>query len=193
MSNATDDPAREKQHLEQLMRKRIDGLVVTARRADKRPPIGPLPGIPIVYVYSQADDPNAVSLIPGVGSISQTFGILVGLTFVIGIVVIGFFFLILTVQKLKSFTLLRALGASPRRLAGVVVQQITVVVLVASAIAVVLTLLAVRGLNSGIPVSLAPGLVIGVIASVLIFSLLAGLLSIRRVTTIDPFTAAGAR
>lgn len=64
MSNATDDPAREKQHLEQLMRKRIDGLVVTARRADKRPPIGPLPGIPIVYVYSQADDPNAVSLIP---------------------------------------------------------------------------------------------------------------------------------
>jgi len=64
MSNATDDPAREKQHLEQLMRKRIDGLVVTARRADKRPPIGPLPGIPIVYVYSQADDPNAVCLIP---------------------------------------------------------------------------------------------------------------------------------
>ncbi|MEI2641755.1 MAG: ABC transporter permease [Candidatus Nanopelagicales bacterium] len=114
--------------------------------------------VPGVTAYEKAE---AVSLIPGVGSISQTFGILVGLTFVIGIVVIGFFFLILTVQKLKSFTLLRALGASPRRLAGVVVQQITVVVLVASAIAVVLTLLAVRGLNSGIPVSLAPGLVIG--------------------------------
>lgn len=146
--------------------------------------------VPGVTAYEKAE---AVSLIPGVGSISQTFGILVGLTFVIGIVVIGFFFLILTVQKLKSFTLLRALGASPRRLAGVVVQQITVVVLVASAIAVVLTLLAVRGLNSGIPVSLAPGLVIAVIASVLVFSLLAGLLSIRRVTTIDPFTAAGAR
>lgn len=143
-----------------------------------------------VTAYEKSD---AVSLIPGVGSISQTFGILVGLTFVIGIVVIGFFFLILTVQKLKSFTLLRALGASPGRLAGVVVQQITVVVLIASAVAVVLTLLAVRGLNSGIPVSLAPGLVLGVVLSVLVFSLLAGLLSIRRVTKIDPFTAAGAR
>lgn len=64
MSNATDDPARERQHLEQLMRKRIDGLVVTARRADKRPAIDSLPGIPIVYVYSQADDPDAVCLIP---------------------------------------------------------------------------------------------------------------------------------
>ncbi len=64
MCNATDDPAREKQHLEQLMRKRIDGLVVTARRADKRAPIGPLPGVPIVYVYSQADDPDALCLIP---------------------------------------------------------------------------------------------------------------------------------
>jgi LacI family transcriptional regulator len=65
MCNATDDPARERQHLEQLMRKRIDGLIVTARRADKRPPVGPVPaGLPVVYVYSQADDPNALCLVP---------------------------------------------------------------------------------------------------------------------------------
>lgn len=35
---------------------------------------------------------TAVSKIPGVASVSQTFGILVGLTFIISIVVIGFFF-----------------------------------------------------------------------------------------------------
>ena len=65
MCNATDDPAREQQHLDQLLGKRIDGLVVTARRADKRPPIGPLPNnIPIVYVFSQVDDHNALSLLP---------------------------------------------------------------------------------------------------------------------------------
>ncbi len=64
MCNATDDPEREKQHLQQLLRKRIDGLVVTARRADRRPAIGPLPGIPVVYVYSQVDDDDAVCLIP---------------------------------------------------------------------------------------------------------------------------------
>ncbi len=65
MCNATDDPERERQHLDQLLGKRIDGLVVTARRADKRPPIGPLPrGLPVVYVYSQTDDPHSLCLLP---------------------------------------------------------------------------------------------------------------------------------
>ena len=65
MCNATDDPDRERQHLDQLLGKRIDGLVVTARRADMREPVGPLPdGLPVLYVYSQADDPNALSLVP---------------------------------------------------------------------------------------------------------------------------------
>jgi putative ABC transport system permease protein len=140
--------------------------------------------------YTRSD---AVAKIPGVESVSQTFGILVGLTFVIGIVVIGFFFLILTVQKLKAFTLLRAIGASTPRLALTVSIQIALVVLAASALAVALTLLAVRGLDTGIPVSLSPGLVIGTVVSVLVFSLLAGLLSVRRIARIDPFSAAGAR
>ncbi|MDW6024057.1 LacI family DNA-binding transcriptional regulator [Mesorhizobium sp. BAC0120] len=65
MCNATDDPALEAQHVESLLGKRVDGLVVTARRADKRPPIGPLAhGLPIVYVFSHADDPDALSLLP---------------------------------------------------------------------------------------------------------------------------------
>jgi LacI family transcriptional regulator len=65
MCNATDDPEREKQHLDQLLGKRIDGLVVTARRSDKRAPIGPFAhGLPVVYVFSQADDPDSLSLVP---------------------------------------------------------------------------------------------------------------------------------
>ena len=136
---------------------------------------------------------DAVAKIPGIDSISQSFGILVGLTFIIGIVVIGFFFLILTVQKLKAFTLLRAIGASTRSLAVTVALQITLVVLLASAIAVGLTLLAVQGLNTGIPVSLDPAGIIGTVLAVLVFSLLAGLLSIRRIARLDPATATGSR
>lgn len=65
MCNATDDPTRERQHLDQLLGKRVDGLVVTARRADKRPPIGPFAhGLPVIYVFSQANDPDALSLLP---------------------------------------------------------------------------------------------------------------------------------
>ena len=65
MCNATDDPARERQHIDQLLGKRVDGIVVTARRADRRPAIGIPPGlVPVVYVFSQADDPKAACLLP---------------------------------------------------------------------------------------------------------------------------------
>ena len=65
MCNATDDPAREKQHLDQLLGKRIDGLLVTARRMDMRPAIA-VPGksMPVIYVFSQTDDPDALCLLP---------------------------------------------------------------------------------------------------------------------------------
>ena len=136
---------------------------------------------------------SAVAKIPGVSSVSQTFGILVGLTFIISIVVIGFFFLILTVQKMRVFTLLRATGASSGRLARSVIVQITAVVALSSAIAVLLVWGALKGASTGIPVSLSPTLVIGTVLAVWLFSLAAGLLSIRRIRSIDPATAAGAR
>jgi LacI family transcriptional regulator len=65
MCNATDDPARERRHIDQLLRKRVDGLVVTARRADLRAPIEPAArGLPVVYVFSRVVNPDALCLIP---------------------------------------------------------------------------------------------------------------------------------
>ncbi|MFZ1962827.1 MAG: LacI family DNA-binding transcriptional regulator [Roseiarcus sp.] len=65
MCNATDDPARERRHIDQLLGKRVDGLVVTARRADRREPIEPaVHGLPVVYVFSRVEDPDALCLLP---------------------------------------------------------------------------------------------------------------------------------
>jgi len=65
MCNATDDPEREARHVESLLSKRVDGIVVTARRADRRSELRlPVPGIPVLYVFSQSDDPDACCLIP---------------------------------------------------------------------------------------------------------------------------------
>ena len=65
MCNATDDPARERRHIDQLMGKRIDGLVVTARRTDSRAPIASLSrALPVVYVFTHVDDPAALCLLP---------------------------------------------------------------------------------------------------------------------------------
>jgi LacI family transcriptional regulator len=65
MCNATDDPEREKQHISQLLAKRVDGIVVTARRADRRPDIELIGrDIPVIYVFSQSENSNALSLLP---------------------------------------------------------------------------------------------------------------------------------
>lgn len=65
MCNATDDPERERQHVEQLLNKRVDGLIVTARRADSRPKIDlGETGLPVIYVFSQSDAPDSVCLLP---------------------------------------------------------------------------------------------------------------------------------
>jgi LacI family transcriptional regulator len=65
MANATDDPAREAQHVEQLIGKRVDGIIVTARRADRRDKlIVPARDVPLLYVFSQTDDPHARCLLP---------------------------------------------------------------------------------------------------------------------------------
>ena len=65
MSSATDDPAREAAHIEQMMAKQIDGLVITARRSDHRPAarLGGL-GVPVIYVFAHSDDEDALTLLP---------------------------------------------------------------------------------------------------------------------------------
>src|SRR5579863_53640 len=65
MCNATDDPQRERRHIDQLMGKRIDGLVVTARRTDKREPIDALArSLPLIYVFSSVENPESLCLLP---------------------------------------------------------------------------------------------------------------------------------
>lgn len=65
LANATDDPDREAQHVEQLIGKRVDGIVATARRADLRPPLRvPIHGLPLIYAFSHVADPDARCLMP---------------------------------------------------------------------------------------------------------------------------------
>jgi len=65
LCNATDDPETEKRHIAQLLAKRVDGLVFTARRLDRRPaPKTRDLGVPIVFAYSQGDNAEVPSVLP---------------------------------------------------------------------------------------------------------------------------------
>lgn len=65
LCNGADDPARERQHIESLLAKRVDGIIVTARRADPRPPIDLRDSpVPVLYAFAQVKDPDALCLLP---------------------------------------------------------------------------------------------------------------------------------
>ena len=65
MANATDDAARERAHVDQLLAKQVDGIVVTSRRSDRRPSVALKDlGVPVVYVFSQGEGEETLTLLP---------------------------------------------------------------------------------------------------------------------------------
>ena len=71
---------------------------------------------------------QAVSEAPGVSSVNTSFQLILALAFLVVAVVIGFFFLILTVQKQSTLTVLRAVGAPTSYLVKALLKQIALVV-----------------------------------------------------------------
>jgi len=65
LCDACDDPARERHYIETLLSKKVDGIIVTARRADPRPPLDVgAARIPIVYALTQVTEGDALCLLP---------------------------------------------------------------------------------------------------------------------------------
>lgn len=65
LCNAADDPQREREHLRSLISKRVDGIIVTSRRTDPRPPIDlGKASLPVIYAYAQVSGGNAPCLLP---------------------------------------------------------------------------------------------------------------------------------
>jgi len=136
---------------------------------------------------------TAVASIPGASSVTQSFELIVGITFVIVAVVTGFFFLILTVQKERTFTALRAVGATTRYLASALVVQVVILVLAGVAVATALLGVAAANSSPAFPLRIDTRLVMTAAVAVLVCSLLASLVSVRRIARLDALAAAGAR
>ncbi|HEX5950777.1 MAG TPA: FtsX-like permease family protein, partial [Actinomycetota bacterium] len=131
----------------------------------------------------------AADSLPAVSSISSSFQVVLGLAFIVVVLVTGFFFLILTVQKTQALTLLRAVGASGWYLIRNLALQVTLVTLAGVALAAVLLAIAASASSEEFPIEADPGLIATTGGAVLALALLASLASARRVARIDPFTA----
>jgi LacI family transcriptional regulator len=64
MCDTRDDPARERQYLDRLLGRQVDGLIVTGRRIEPRPSVGVGLGMPVVYAMTQSLDSDEPAILP---------------------------------------------------------------------------------------------------------------------------------
>ncbi len=64
MCDTRDDPRRERRYVEMLAARRVDGLIVTGRRIEPRPPVAAGPGIPVVYAMTQPLGEDGPAVLP---------------------------------------------------------------------------------------------------------------------------------
>ncbi len=64
LCDARGDAIREQHHLNALLSRRVDGIIVVGRQTDPRPSLGQDLPVPVVYAYAPSDDPHDLSLTP---------------------------------------------------------------------------------------------------------------------------------
>lgn len=64
LCDARGDAIREQHHLQALLSRRVDGIIVVGRQTDPRPTLGQDLPVPVVYAYAPSDDPRDLSLTP---------------------------------------------------------------------------------------------------------------------------------
>jgi putative ABC transport system permease protein len=135
------------------------------------------------------DRDEAVDSLPGVAGVRSSFTIILTLAFIVVTLVVGIFFVILTVQKANALTLLRAIGADRGYLTRALLVQVLVVVLGGVVVGAVLLQLAALGSSPSFPIEFDLSTVLTRGAAVTALALLASLAAIRRVLRVDPVEA----
>jgi LacI family transcriptional regulator len=64
LCDGRDDPIREQYYLKTLLSRNVDGIIVTGRRTQSRPPIGSALPVPVVYAFISSTDPDDCSVVP---------------------------------------------------------------------------------------------------------------------------------
>lgn len=129
---------------------------------------------------------EAVDGSPGVSSVRSSLDTVVNLLRFAVFLVVGLFMLIITVQKLGALTLLKAIGATTRRLVGALVLQALVLVVVGSIVGTLLYAIAATAGGTGIGIEVDPTTILPAVAGIVVAALVATLFAAVRIRRIDP-------
>ena len=134
---------------------------------------------------------DAINGIPGFTAENGTIMMMLSFLFVISAFVIAVFFYVLTLQKTNQFGVMKAIGASNGFLGKSIIAQVSIISFISIAIGVALTYATAAVFPEGMPFSLDEKLIITYSIVLFSVSVLSSLISVRKVTKIDPLQAIG--
>jgi putative ABC transport system permease protein len=138
-----------------------------------------------------SDIQTAIEAIPGFSAQQGTLNTQRTFALLIGVLVIGGFFQIQTLQKVPLIGVLKAIGASNPIVGLAVVTQITVVTAFGVLLGSVITLLLSFAMPPTIPINFTPQNLAVQIGTLLLIGPLGGLVSVRLATRVEPLIALG--
>ena len=112
-------------------------------------------------------------------------------TLLIGVLVLGGFFQIQTLQKVAQIGMLKAIGASTLTIAVAFILQIVYTTILGVALGTLGTFALAFGLPPTVPIAITPESAAVAIASLLIIGPMAGLISLVVLLRVEPLTALG--
>ena len=133
----------------------------------------------------------AVLALPGVKQQRDTFNQIIYTTLAVVLAVVGLFFSLLTLERVGLYGVLKAIGASTRRLFAGVVLQALIVAATAFAAGSALAVLVASVLPAKVPLQLTTARFVSTFIGLIIAAVLGSAISLRRVTRIDPASAIG--
>lgn len=137
------------------------------------------------------DIQTAYQSFPGYAQQQGTVNSIKGFTFLIGVLVIGGFFQIQTLQKVPQIGMLKAIGTSNHIVAVAAVMQIFLVTLFGVIIGSIVTWGLAIGIPAGVPILFQGTAVAVAIIALMLIGPIGGMVSVRMALKVEPLTALG--
>lgn len=133
----------------------------------------------------------AIYGMPGYKEETGSILMMLGFLLAISALVLGVFFYVMTMQKTNQFGIMKAIGARNGFLSKAIVSQVVVLSLASIVIGVLLTYGTAAVMPKGMPFDLKTDLVVMYSIILLVIAVLSSLVSVRKISKIDPLKALG--
>lgn len=137
------------------------------------------------------DKQTVIENIPSYTAEHTTILMVIWLLVVISSVIIGVFYYIMTIQKEKQFAVMKSIGMSMGQISKMIICQVAIVACFGAVVANILNTSMSLALPQTMPYYLQYVDALGVSAAFILISILSSLLSIIKVSKVDPMTVIG--